>query len=141
MPEETIAIELPQPLYQKLRRLSELMQRPVESLVLQTLDANVPPLPEDLPEEMRQTLLALEALSDEALWEAAQKTISLEEQERYRLLLEKKTLDQLTETEKQELDNLTERSNQLMLSKAYAYLLLKWRGYSLPTLNDLEAQI
>jgi hypothetical protein len=35
---------------------------------------------------------------------------------------------------------LRQKADQLMLRKAYAYVLLKWRGHRLPTLAELEAQ-
>ena len=60
MSESTVAIHMPDLLYQRLQRLEELTQRPLESLVLQALDANIPPLLEDMPEHIRQDLAALE---------------------------------------------------------------------------------
>jgi len=136
----TIAIQMPQPLYRRLERLAELSRRPVESLVVQTLDASVPPLPDDLPEEMRGDLLALEELDNETLWQVARSVVSPEQQAKHSLLLEKNRRDAITEAERVTLTQLRREADQLMLRKAYAYVLLKWRGYRLPTLAELEAQ-
>jgi hypothetical protein len=140
MSEQTIAIQVPQPLYQRLQWLSELTHRPLESLILQTLDANVPTLPEHLPEAVRQDLVDLESLDDEALWKVARSTVDQEHQTQYSLLLEKSRLGTITETEKEMLEASYQTANRHMLRKGYAYVLLKWRGYPLPTLAELEAQ-
>lgn len=60
----TVAVQMPQQLYSRLERLAELSRRSLESVVLQTLDSNIPPLPDDLPDEMRSDLSKLENLGD-----------------------------------------------------------------------------
>lgn len=140
MTAQTTAIEIPQSLYRRLERLAELSHRPVENVVVQTLNANVPPLPDDLPAEMRDDLLALEILDDDALWQVARSAVSLEQQEEHYLLLEKNQAGTLTSSEQAKLAEFRHKADQLMLRKAYAYVLLKWRGYRLPGLTELEAQ-
>jgi hypothetical protein len=39
--------------------------------------------------------------------------------------------------ERQELRKLGEKADKLMLKKAYAWALLRWRGYRIPALNEL----
>ncbi len=39
--------------------------------------------------------------------------------------------------ERQTLTGLRATADKIMLQKAYAYLLLKWRGYRVPTLTEL----
>ncbi len=56
MSEQTIAVDLPQPLYQRLQRLADVTHQPIADLVLQAIDQNVPPLLDDLPTDMRQHL-------------------------------------------------------------------------------------
>jgi hypothetical protein len=140
MSEQTIAIHVTQPIYQRLQRFSKLTHRPLESLVLQTLDANLPALPENLSEAMRRDLVDLESLDDEDLWQVARGVIDREHQAQYSLLLEKRRQGTITATEETTLETLYQAANRYMLRKAYAYMLLKWRGYQLPTLEELEAQ-
>ena len=45
----TLALQMPEPLYLRLQRLAVLTHRPVESLVIQALEAQIPPLLEDMP--------------------------------------------------------------------------------------------
>ncbi|HAI70666.1 MAG TPA: hypothetical protein DCM38_14670 [Gammaproteobacteria bacterium] len=140
MSELSLVIQLPQPLYQRLQRFTRLTRRTLESVVLQTLDANVPSLPENLPETLREIWLALEQLDDEALCGIARGTISQQHQEEYSLLLEKNRQGSLTASEQTMLDKLYFEANQYMLRKAYANVLLKWRGHQLPTLAELSCQ-
>jgi len=89
---------------------------------------------------MNELSLALEQLDDEALWGIARGTISQQHQEEYSLLLEKNRQGNLTASEQTMLDKLYFEANQYMLRKAYANVLLKWRGYQLPTLAELSCQ-
>jgi hypothetical protein len=137
---QTVSINVPQNLYLRLERLARLSRRPLETIVAQTLSTTIPPLPEDLPEEMRGDLVALEALDDDALWQVARSTVSPEQHTEHMQLLDKNRAGTLTESEREKLTQLRQSADQLMLRKAYAYMLLKWRGHRLPTLDELEAQ-
>jgi hypothetical protein len=140
MSDGTIVIDIPQGLYQRLQRFTALSRQSLESIVLQTLDANVPSLPENLPETMREIWFALEKLDDDTLWEIARSTISQQHQEQYSLLLEKNSQGTLVTSEQTLLEKLYFEANQYMLRKAYANVMLKWRGYQLPTLAELSCQ-
>jgi len=139
MSEPTVAIQMPHLLYQRLQRLAELTHRPLESLVLQALDAHIPPLLEDMPEHIRQDLAALEKLDDAALQHVAQSAWSAEQSARYTALVEKERARTITPAEQDTLEELYQEANCHMLRKAYANALLKWRGHQLPTLAELEA--
>ena len=89
---------------------------------------------------MREIWFALEKLDDETLWNIARSTINQQHQEQYSLLLEKNRLDTLTASEQTLLEKLYFEANQYMLRKAYANVLLKWRGHKLPTLAELSCQ-
>ena len=54
-------------------------------------------------------------------------------------LREKRRAGTITETEQTALDQLTQEADLLTLRKAYAAVLLKWRGYKLPSLATLES--
>lgn len=139
MTTETIAIQVPEPLYRRLERLAALSGRPLESLITQTLSASIPPLPDDLPAPTRDALTALEALSDDDLWQIARSTVPEVQYEQFVELREKQRVGMITPDEQATLDHLVQESDLLVLRKAYAAVLLKWRGHRLPTLADLEA--
>jgi len=136
---QTKPVQIPVSLYQRLERLAKLTNRSLERVVEQTLTAGIPPLPDTLPNESRDDLIVLEALDDTALWQVTQSTVSPEQQEQISQLLEKNSLGTLTASEQTRLDDLQRQADRLMLRKAYAYVLLKWRGHRLPTLAELEA--
>jgi hypothetical protein len=137
---QTVPVEVPVSLYRRLERLAKLTNRSLENVVEQTLSASMPPLPETLPDEVRDDLLALETLDDTTLWRVAESIVSAEQQEEISLLLERNSLAIITDAERTRLSELQAQADRLMLRKAYAYVLLKWRGRRLPTLAELEFQ-
>lgn len=137
---DTVAIQVPTGLYRRLERLADLTHRPLESLIEQTLSANLPPLPDDLADGARNALVMLEELSDDDLWNAMRSTFSGEPHAQFIALREKARAGTLSEHEHVRLDALREEADLVMLRKAYAALLLKWRGHRLPTLAELAVQ-
>ena len=137
---DTVAIQVPQPLYRRLERLAELTQRPLESLIVQTLSSTIPLLPDDLPPATRDSLLALEHLSDDELWRVARMVFPEEQYAQFDALRERRRAGSITEPEQVTLDHLFQESDLLILRKAYAAVLLKWREHRLPTLAELETQ-
>ena len=140
MTTDTVAIQVPQSLYHRLERIADLTQRPLESLVVQALSSSIPLLPDDLPPAMRDALVALERLSDDELQQVANATFPAEQAEHYAALREKRRASTITAPEQATLDHLAQAADLLTLRKAYAAVLLKWRGHRLPTLAELEAQ-
>jgi Ribbon-helix-helix protein, copG family len=125
-------IEIPANLCHRLERVAELTHRPMEELVRQALEAGVPPLPENLPPQMRDDLMTLESLSDDALWQVAQSQLSAGESQRQSELLEMNSSGSISEQDRQALADLRNEADRLMLRKAYALVLLKWRGHRIP---------
>ncbi len=140
MTAQTATIQIPQTLYRRLERMAQLTRHSLEEVVTRTLESSVPSLPESMPEEMRNDLLALEGLSDDSLWQVARSQVGAERHEQHSELLAKNRAGTLTEAEREHLTWYRTEADQLMLRKAYAYALLKWRGHRLPTLAELEAQ-
>jgi hypothetical protein len=134
-----VTIQVPQTLYERLERLARLTHRPVESLIAQMLSTSLPLLPDDLPAEQREALAALESLSDEQLWQIEGATFPESQYEQFTDLREKARSGELTVSEQQSLDELTAAADLLALRKAYAAVLLKWRGYRMPSLAALES--
>jgi hypothetical protein len=132
------SVEISPALYQRLKRVAQLTQQPVDELVRRTLEAGVPPLPEDLPEAMHADLLALESLNDDELWQVAQSRLSDEDIARRDDLLERNSAGTITAAERQALAKLRQAADGLMLRKAYATVLLKWRGHRLPPLVEAD---
>lgn len=140
MTTETMTIQVPELLYRRLERLAALTHRPLESLVVQTLSSNIPPLPDDLPTPTRDALTALEGLSDDALWQIVRSSVPEEQHEQFAQLREKRRAGMIASDEQMILDRFTQEADLRTLRKAYAAVLLKWRGHRLPTLAEISAQ-
>lgn len=136
MATDSITIHLPDDLYRRLERLAVLTQQPLEGVIVKTLASNVPPLPDDLPAATRDALEALEALSDDDLARLAHAVFPDTQYERLSELREQRRHGTLTVDEHAELDQLMSATDLLTLQKAYAAVLLKWRGHRLPALSD-----
>ena len=80
----------------------------------------------------------LETLASEALHEQMRAVLRPENITRYETLQAILAERRLTEAEQQEWERLRLEANGLMFRKAYAAVLLKWRGERFPTLAELE---
>jgi hypothetical protein len=63
-----------------------------------------------------------------------------EQSEHYAALREKRRASTITAPDQATLDQLSQEVDLLTVRKAYAAVLLKWRGHRLPALAELEAQ-
>ena len=137
MATQPITIELPEPVMRQLMRLAAATHQPIEALVTQSVLSNLPPSTDNVPLELQGELLAMQTLSTEELYEIAQAQVADEVRDRQAELLERNEDGQLTFEERQELTQLRQAADHLMLRKAYAWSLIRWRGHKLPALNDV----
>jgi hypothetical protein len=98
---------------------------------------NAPPAVDYAPLELQGELIAMQELTIEELLTIAQSQIPESQQELHFQLLEKNQNNQLSESDRLLLKSLRVSADYLMLKKAYAYALLKWRGFSLPDFEQL----
>jgi len=136
-----VTIDLPDPIYRQLQQTARKTKRRLEDVLLQTITGNLPPGTEDAPANMQADLQALQWIDDNALWAVARSKISPEQQARQEYLLAQNQRGVLSPEERAELDRLGDMVDRLTLKKAYAYALLRWRGFPLPTLEALESQL
>ncbi|BAZ84771.1 hypothetical protein [Dolichospermum compactum] len=102
-----------------------------------TIQINAPPAVDYAPLELQGELIAMQELTIEDLLNIAQSQIPEIQQELHFQLLEKNQNNQLSESDRLLLKSLRVSADYLMLKKAYAYALLKWKGYSLPDFEQL----
>ena len=136
---ETLTVNLPVAAVRRLQRVAEIARRPVDEVVTETLQSSLPPLLEDVPEAFRQDLAKLETLTTAELWQQLHAHMDPTNIERYDALLAANAAGTITPQEREELQELREAADLLMFCKAYAAVLLKWRGERVPTLDELEA--
>ena len=131
---DAITIHLPDGLYRRLERLASLTRQPLEGLIVKTLSSSLPPLPDDLAPAFRDALLALESLPDDELRQIADATMPEVAYERLSALRDERRERPLISNEQAELDRLSQDADTLVLRKAYAAVLLTWRGQRLSSL-------
>ncbi|MTJ47902.1 hypothetical protein [Dolichospermum sp. UHCC 0259] len=102
-----------------------------------TTQINAPPAVDYAPLELQGELIAIQELTIEELLNIARSQIPESQQELHFQLLEKNQNNQLSESDKLLLKSLRVSADYLMLKKAYAYALLKWKGFSLPDFEQL----
>jgi hypothetical protein len=134
---QTVILELPQTIYQPVSRMAEATNRPLEDLLVGALQASLPPL-DGLPPELVEELVKLERLDDESLWQAMTSQVPQEQQSALNHLLDKNQAGTLSAQEREELNRLQREADRVMLRKARAAVLLRFRGHRLPTLDELH---
>lgn len=137
---ETVTLTLPDSVLQPLKRTAQAMRQPIEELLVTALQASLPAL-QDLPDELIADLTALETLDNEALWQVMKETVPSETQADLSDLLERRQRDPLTpltNAEQERLASLQQQADLVMLRKARAAVLLRFRGKRLPTLAELD---
>lgn len=134
MTRQAITVELPEEVYEHVKRAAEGMKRPLGRALASIVKAA--PSLEKVPVQYRSELESMETLDNEELWKIAERRLSAERQRRLeRLLLESKHSG-LTEREQQSLARLRNEADRLTLRKSYACLLLKYRGQHIPELPE-----
>ena len=131
-----INVELPAPLYQRLVELAEASQQSLNDVVIQSIQTGLPPSLAQVPDRFREDLRALNPLGDEVLRDIANRDLADDKSTYYEQLLVKNGQGTLNEKEQRSLDTLREEADLLMLRRAYAAALLKWRGHPLSNLAD-----
>jgi len=133
----TVTLTLPDKLYEPAERTAQATNQPLEAVLLTALQASLPPL-EGLPADMAAALLELEALGDEALWEAMLETVPDQQQQELEDLLQRNQAGALTDIDSERLAALQHAADVVMLRKARAAVLLRFRGRRIPTLAELR---
>lgn len=131
-----LTVQLSTQIYRRLEHIAQVINQPVEAIVLTSITGNLPPSLDDVPSDLRKSLLILQTLNDDALWAIARSKLPPIQHTRLEALLVRNSAGLLTEAEQDELVHLGEETDQLALRKAHAYALLRWRGFPLPPLDD-----
>jgi hypothetical protein len=122
-------------LYQRLRDTASAIHQPIEEVARRAITQGLPPRVDDLPDAAREDLRRLESLDDDALWAIWHDLPDAETVARHTALLSANADGALTNTERTELRRLRQAADRLLLRRASAAALLRWRGHSVPV-ND-----
>lgn len=137
---QTLTLRLPEPTLRYLQQIATATQRPLEQVVQQSIEGNLPPSVATAPANMQAELLAMQMLPLEALQRIARSQAPVEQQVRHLALLESNSAGDLSPAERAELLTLRETADRLMLRKAYAWAILRWQGQPVPELDELPLE-
>lgn len=122
---QSITIQLPEAVIERARRAADLLHRPLEEVLTETLSASLPNL-SDAPAELQAELTLMTWLGDQELWNIAQAKMSPEEQNQLEELSHHQ--QNLSALEQEQLEKLRHVYGQITLKKARAYALLSLRA-------------
>jgi len=128
----TVNIQLPDEIYERLKRAAATTNQPFEVVLAQTIRGNLPPTLDDLSPALRAQVADLSSLDDTTLWSIAREPVPVAQWRRHRLLLRKAQDGALPATEQDELAELRAATDRFVLRRSYALALLKWRGHTIP---------
>jgi hypothetical protein len=134
---QTITLTLPDNFFQPLQRTARAMNQPIEEVLLHALQASLPSL-EGLPDDLLENLTALEMLDDQSLWQVMGERVPATLQRALSNLLDRQQSVTLTDVQQQQLTALQRQADLVMLRKARAAVLLRFRGKRIPTLTELD---
>jgi hypothetical protein len=141
MTTQRITIELPESIFHRFVLMAEATHQPLEDLIAQSVVSNLPPSAENAPLEMRAELAEMQTLSVDELLAIAQTQSNASQHENHVQLLQKNQVGSLPPEEQIELSNLRQTADRLMLRKAYAWAILRWKGHRIPPLQELTAPL
>ena len=130
---QSITLNLPSALYNRLKRRAEQTRRTVEAELLEVV-ATAVPIADELPPDLAEAISPLALLDDEALWRAARSHLPAEAASQMEELHLKRQREGLSEAEQQTLAGLVRQYERAMLVRAQAAALLKQRGYDVSEL-------
>lgn len=134
---QSLTLDLPDDVYQYFHEITNLTRQSMQELVEQSIKGNLPPRIADAPIDMQAELLGMQQMSASELRRVASSQAPIIQQRLHQELLEKNAEGAITSNERSELAQLRRSADQLMLRKAYAWALLRWRGYPTPSLDEL----
>jgi hypothetical protein len=137
---QSVTLQLPEPVFRYFQQMAVATKRPLEQVVRQSVEGNLPPSVATMPLEMHNELLALQALSVDQLLAIANEQMPPAVQARHLKLLELNSAGDLRADDAQELVTLRLSADRMMLRKAYAWSVLRWRGHPVPALTDLPVE-
>lgn len=137
----TVTLNIPENLYQQLRRQALANKQSVDELAQQTLSRFLPAMLEiedDLPPKLQDELKAMEQLSNAALQSLASGQLGGKELDELEQLRESQKVRSLTDQEKQQQEKLLTLYDELLLRRSHAAVLLQARGLDLSDSTYLQ---
>ena len=125
----TVSVQIPERIFHRLQRIAEATYRPIEDVLATTVSVALPQSP-NLPPELADDLTAMTMFSDEALWAAAESSLSPSQRRRLNQLSHAGGQRPLSAAESVELTYLVDLYDRAVLRRARALTILAHRGFA-----------
>jgi hypothetical protein len=135
MSSSQFALVLSENLYRRAQRAANLTRCEVEEILISTLEAALPVLPDNLPPDLASVLAEWVMLNDEALRAIASAVLSPGQQRRFSVLLRKESEGRLSESEAREWEALQQEYLRVSRNKAMAHFTLDQRAKAMASLG------
>lgn len=133
---QSITVQLPDNLYQRMRRRARERNRSIEDEVIEVVEQAVTTVAPSTAELLEQ----LPHLADDDLWRAARLHVASDRAKRMQRLVWKQQGEGLTAAQEDEAQQLQQHAQQVMLIRAEAAALLVERGFNVDSLRDSTAE-
>jgi len=127
----SVTVQIPQPLYHRLEYAAARLQKPVEDLLAETLQAALPPA-DEISASIQAEIATLDDFDDAELRDVTESEMALRDQQALDHLLDLQSMRPLTDDEAAHLEKLRTDYGRILLRKARAFALLAERGQPLP---------
>jgi hypothetical protein len=141
MTTQRVTIELPESIFHRFVQMAKATHQPLEDLIIQSVVNNLPPSAENAPLAMRTELRDMQNLSVDELLAIAQAPADPTQHRDHLQLLEKNQEGELPSEDQKELARLRQAADRLMLRKAYAWSILRWKGHRIAPLQELATPL
>ena len=131
---QSVTINLPDHMYQRLATAARTAQKPLDTMVLQSIQVGMSPDLSHIPARFQTDLHQMDQMGDTFLHQFLTADLNSEQSAQYEALLDKNQTEMLTPAEQKRLDILREEADMFMFRRAYAASLLHWRGHALQAL-------
>lgn len=127
---QTVTLNVPDTVYQQIKRAAEKLHRPVNDVLIEAVIAAAP-VANDASSDLRSALAQMAFLNDAALWQVARTTMTPAQRTRLEALHDKQQREGLSVAERSEDQALLSLYRETVLLRAQAAMLLKQRGYDI----------
>lgn len=134
---QQVTLDLPDGVYEQIRRAAERTHRPIHELLVEAVSA-VAPVAGSATAPVRTALAQMAWLNDAALWQAARTTLAPVQRERLAALHDKQQREGLGPAEQDEERALLALYRETLLVRAQAAVLLGQRGYDVREPGQFE---
>lgn len=134
---QTVTLNIPGTLYDRIKRRAEQSHRSVEAELLEAAAMTVPAV-EELPPDLVEAITSLVHLDDETLRRAARSHFPADQAAELERLHLKRQDEGLTQGEAERAAELTRQYERAMLIRSQAMALLMQRGYDVSSILPAE---